>query len=373
MMAGAAGFASSYAMTHRGADGRPVPSRLADDDENEALFKVVGDSRRGVVAVTAGQNLMVERMYEVQKRAGAPFTYTALLTNPAGTHLRLLEVNRQGWEAGAQVWPQVTCRPLAFSMLVSEPFTLNPNREFAALMGAPLAARREAYADPAWRDKVREAWATQNAMKPRWDTYSIMESQAHPELVGERLCDIADRRGVEPFEALLDLALDEPNLALRVRAILANDDVDGIRKLLGDDRCTLGLSDAGAHVGQLCDAPMATDLLGNWVRDRQVLSLEKAVRKLSGQQADIYNLEGRGYIREGAFADITVFDPDTVAPGPVRRVRDFPANGERLTADEPQGVRHVLVNGTPIHRDGVAVDAARESRPGQIARPTPRG
>jgi N-acyl-D-amino-acid deacylase len=61
-----------------------------------------------------------------------------------------------------------------------------------------------------------------------------------------------------------------------------------------------------------------------------------------------------------------VFDPKTVAPGPLRRVRDFPANSERLTADQPVGIRHVLVNGTPIQVDGVH-DA--EARPGQLVRP----
>ena len=83
--------------------------------------------------------------------------------------------------------------------------------------------------------------------------------------------------------------------------------------------------------------------------------MEQAVRKLSGQQADILGLADRGYVRAGAFADIVVFDPATVGPGPTRRVRDFPADAERLTADAPIGVTHVLVNGTPIRVDGVQV------------------
>src|SRR4030095_10201473 len=112
-----------------------------------------------------------------------------------------------------------------------------------------------------------------------------------------------------PFDVVLDLALDEPDLALRVRCIVANDDVDGIRMLLGEDNCTLGLSDAGAHVGQLCDAPMPTDLLGNWVRDRQALPVEKAIRKLSGVQADLFGFTERGYLKPGYAADVMVFDP----------------------------------------------------------------
>ena len=113
----------------------------------------------------------------------------------------------------------------------------------------------------------------------------------------------------------------------------------------------LGLTDAGAHVDQLCDAPLPTDLLGNWVRDRQLMPLERAVRKLTGEPADMFGFERRGYLREGYFADVWVFDPATVGPGPQRRLQDLPADGERLTAEEPTGVRHVLVNGSPIRRD----------------------
>jgi len=105
-------------------------------------------------------------------------------------------------------------------------------------------------------------------------------------------------------------------------------------------------------VSQLCDAPQATDLLANWVRDRQVLTLEHAVRMLSGLQADLFGLVDRGYLRPGAFADVTIFDPERIEPGPIRRVADLPGGGDRLTADQPQGIRDVLVNGELAVSDG---------------------
>ena len=107
------------------------------------------------------------------------------------------------------------------------------------------------------------------------------------------------------------------------------------------------------HVDQLCDAPLPTDLLGVWVRERRLMPLERAVRKLTGEPADLFGFERRGYLQPGFWADLCVFDPDTIGPGPTRRVCDFPADGERLTAEEPVGLRHVLVNGTPIRCDGV--------------------
>jgi N-acyl-D-amino-acid deacylase len=198
-----------------------------------------------------------------------------------------------------------------------------------------------------------------------------MESVAHPHLVGRRLVEVAAERAADPFDLLLDLAAAEAAPAdLRVRATLANDDPAGVEVLLQEPGCTLGLSDAGAHVGQLCDAVLATDLLGTWVRERQVLTIEEAVRKLTSVQAELFRFADRGVLRPGAFADIVVFDPATVAPGPLRRVRDFPAGAERLTADQPSGMHHLLVNGGVVRRDGELVATGR---PGRLVRPSPRG
>jgi len=139
--------------------------------------------------------------------------------------------------------------------------------------------------------------------------------------------------------------------------------------LLHEDGCTLGLSDAGAHVGQLCDAVLSTDLLGHWVRERHTLTLEEAIHKLTQVQADLFGFTDRGVLRPGARADVVVFDPETVAPGPVRRVTDFPANGERLTADQPTGMSHLLVNGCIVQRDGEICADALENRPGMLLTP----
>ncbi len=369
MLAGAAGFATSFAMTHRGADGKPVPSRWADRAEVEALLEAVGEVGRGVIAIAPGEPCGTADMYELQPRIGVPFTWGALLTLPDHRHDMLLEMHRAGWANGARVWPQVSPRPLAFAMTLQEPFTLNVNAEFGALMAGGIDARRRAYADVAWRARARALWAGGPGFSvPRWSTFEIQESGAHPELDGRRLVDVAGER--DPFDVLLDLALDEPDLGLRVRCVLANDDTPEVAKLLVEEHCTFGLSDAGAHVGQLCDAPQATDLLGNWVRDRQVMPVEEAVRRLTKVQAELFGLADRGELRPGAWADVVVFDPATVAPGPLRRVRDFPADTERLTADQPSGVHHVIVNGASVVSDGALVGGAR--RPGQVVRPAAR-
>ncbi len=82
------------------------------------------------------------------------------------------------------------------------------------------------------------------------------------------------------------------------------------------------------------------------------MSIEHAVHKLTAEPARVYGLDDRGSVEVGKAADLVVFDPETVAPGPLRRVVDFPAGGERLTADAPVGMTHTLVNGVPIRVDG---------------------
>src|SRR5690606_12827386 len=131
-------------------------------------------------------------------------------------------------------------RPLRFTMSMVEPFTLNANPVFGELMSASLDARRDAYADPAWRQKALTAWQGM-PLAPRWDTYEISESAVHPELVGRRLTDIAAEHRAEPFDTLLDLALDEPQM--RVACLLANDDRDEVAAVLAEQHVALGLSD----------------------------------------------------------------------------------------------------------------------------------
>ncbi|HVN84381.1 MAG TPA: amidohydrolase family protein [Candidatus Binatia bacterium] len=372
MNAGAVGFASSFAITHLGADGRPIPSRAAGPEEIEALCRAVATAGKGVVALNGGANLGFAQMYDMAARLGVPITYSALLTTADQRYMKLVEIHRQR-RADAPVWPQVSCRPLSFSQTLGDPFILNTNPVFAELSAAAVERRRTAYADPAWRQRVRDAWAAGKGLVPRWETWDVMESTAHPELIGRRVSELGGAPGADELDRLLTLALEEPEPGcLRVRSVVANDDVEGVRLLLNEAGCTLGLSDAGAHIGQLCDAPMPTDLLGNWVRDRKVMSLEEAIRKLTSVQASLFGFEDRGVLKVGAHADVVVFDPHTVAPGPIRRVRDFPANAERLTADQPVGMRDVFVNGCAVVSDGKLDAATVAQRPGHVLAPAPR-
>jgi len=367
LLAGAVGFASTSAPTHNGEGGRPVPSRIADIREMEALVTPLRELGRGVGAFTPGDRVKHPEVYELQKRIGRPFTWTALLTRRGTTFAQdMAAYTAQQQADGVRVYPQITCRPLTFQMNLRDPFTFNTNPMWAALMDRPLEERLAAYRDPEWRRKAQDELDNARMFKPRWDSMRIEESPDES-LNGRTVGEIAAERGVAPLDAMIEISIAH-DFAPRFRDTIANDDDTVIADLLRQEGLVLGLSDAGAHVGQLCDACLPTDLLGNWVREREVLTLERAVHKLTGEPAALYGFEGRGVIAEGAHADITVIDPDTVAPGPVRRIRDFPADGSRLVADEPSGVRHVLVNGTPIRVDGSPDPDAVAAKPGVVLR-----
>jgi N-acyl-D-amino-acid deacylase len=370
MAAGAMGFASSASPTHNGDKGRPVPSRVADLEELRALLQPVRAARKGVVALLPGGVIRHQQVFDLQKEIGRPFTWTALLTVQGYPyHEKVIKEHEAAWDAGAEVWPQVSCRPLVFQMNLEEPFTLNMRQTFAALMDTSRDERIAAYRDPSWRAGAWSELSGEGAgrLPFNWKALSVAESESRPDLVSRNVIDLAEEWGCTPLDVVLDISLAD-GLRTRFWSVLANDDPEGIAWLLPRDHVLLGLADSGAHVSQLCDACFATDLLGSWVRDRGVMPLERAIHKLTGEPASVYGLTDRGGIAAGKAADICVFDPGTIAPGPLRRVRDFPANGERLTADSPVGMTHVIVNGVPIRVEGNPDEEGLNSGPGALLR-----
>ncbi len=369
MRAGAMGFASSASPTHNGDGGRPVPSRVADRAELLTLMGPLREEGRGVVALLPGEEISHRDMFDLQREVGRPFTWTALLTVKGFPyHERVMAEHDAARAEGVEVWPQVSCRPLVFQMNLAEPFTFNTRPSFAALMDASREERVRAYRDPEWRAATWEDVGGGKGFIPlNWSSISVAESRSHPELVDRRVVELAAERGCTPLDVVLDVSLDD-DLGTRFWSVLANDDPDAIDWLLPRDNVLIGLADSGAHVSQLCDACFATDLLGNWVRERNVMPIERAVHKLTGEPASVFGLTDRGTVEVGKAADVCVFDPATVSPGPLKRKFDFPADGERLSADEPVGMTHVLVNGVAIRVDGSQRTSEIEERPGTVLR-----
>ena len=360
LAAGALGFATSKAPTHVGYRGRPVPSRAAGFEEIETLAGCLGRAGHGVLQATIGSGLFMDELSALQQSTGRTVTWTALLAGlfPREVQQRLLEQASKLQAQGIDVVPQVSCRPLVVDFQFKAPFPFESLSLFQSVSAADLAGKKRIYADPDFRTAFRER-SGQGVLTGRWDDMLISECPGQPELSERNVAELAAERGVDPADLVLDLAL-ESGLDARFRMPVANADGEAVAELLRHPSTVLGLSDAGAHASQLCDACAPTHLLSHWVRETGVLELEEAVRRLTSDTADRFGIADRGRLEVGLAADVTVFDPETVGCTPLRRVHDLPAGADRLVSDA-SGIRAVIVGGTVLREDGS--DAVDEGGP----------
>ena len=177
--AGAAGFSTSFSFAHRGVDGKPVPSRFAERDEVEALFLAAGETGKGVVLITPGEQCSYADVYEWQPRDRAAVHLPAVREPRAASTSRRVALHEEGLAHGAQVWPQVTPRPLTMQFTLADAYSLNTGKVFGELMKVSRAVRIAAYRDPAWRARAA-ADLEESPMKPRWETFEVSESRAVP-------------------------------------------------------------------------------------------------------------------------------------------------------------------------------------------------
>jgi N-acyl-D-amino-acid deacylase len=359
--AGAVGFSTSRSESHRGAYGRPVPSRAASLEEIRLLASVLGECGHGTFEATWGPDLFVDEFAAIARQIERPVTWAALMTVKADPEYSV-RVAREIEEAGGTVFPQISCSPIVVQLSLAEPAPLANVPAFGEILSLPQDARAALYADPQWRARarreVRERWGD------KLDEATVQETERHGDLRhGPTLGQLASERDSDSLDVMVDLALEE-ELSTRFRIVMTNDDDDQIGELLGNPRFLLGLSDAGAHTSQLCDAGNSTTLLSHWVRQRRALTLEQAVWRMTGHPAGVYGLTGRGRIAPGWVSDLVAFDPDTVGCQETERIRDFPAGADRLVT-RSVGIHHVWVNGIPIWSDGEPVPGAR---PGLLLR-----
>ncbi len=367
LAAGALGFATSKSPTHVGYAGRPVPSRAAAHAEIEALAGCLGDAGRGVMQLTLGPGLFLREMEAIARANKRPVSWTALLGGMLGPdgHRGVLAESARMQGEGVRVIPQVSCRPLMTEFQMKAPFPLESISIFRPVSAADFEGRKRIYADPAFREAFRHR-IDEGLLAARFHDMEITEHRPEPALVGRRVSEVATERGVSPTDLVLDLSLAS-NLETRFRLAILNTDEATVEELLTHPASMLGLSDAGAHASQLCDACAPTDLLGRWVREKGALSLEEGVRRLTSEPADVFGIRDRGRLATGMAGDVTVFDPATVGCGPLRRVFDFPAGADRLVSDA-SGIRLVVVNGVVVREDGHDAVAADGPLPGRVVR-----
>jgi N-acyl-D-aspartate/D-glutamate deacylase len=238
-------------------------------------------------------------------------------------------------------------------------------------LGLGGKALRAMLADAGFRDAVRAEIATPAVFRlfnGEWHKVQVVEAAdpAHQAFEHRSIAELAREAGADPLDFMLDLALSE-NLDTVFSAVLLNSDEQAVARMLRHPASLVSLSDAGAHLTFFNDAGFGLHLLGHWVRERGVLSLPEAVRKLTSEPAEVFGIRDRGRIAPGQWADLLLFDPATVGRGPKERVHDLPGGGARLTTPA-LGVHGVWVNGVRVVDEQGLMRGRVDALPGRVLR-----
>lgn len=373
VQAGAFGFSSSAGPVHFDGDGLPVPSRFADEDETVALARTLKDFHRGTVCVIPSGVPMVgskdmDYMARLSRESGRPVLWNLLSqTWAAPDHWqRVLDWTEEVFRDGARVHPLSLCERFDLSFSLRGAVFEDLPAWKAAIRGR-RPQKIANLSDPVHRAAMQRDLddPTPKVFSKRMQDISVdsVRHDEHRALVGKDLVTIGREQGKTPLEAMLDLAVSENLDTQFLITGFQNGDETAVRRLATNPYVVTGGSDGGAHVSFLCQVTYPSFLLSHWVRKKQALSLEQAVSRLTFTPAQLLGIPRRGLLRTGMAADLTIFDPDTVAAKPKEFVQDFPGNASRLVA-RSKGYTCTVVNGQVVLRDGEPTGA----HPGRLLR-----
>jgi N-acyl-D-aspartate/D-glutamate deacylase len=365
--AGGLGFSSSQSRTHSDGDGNPISSRFADRREMLAFCQVVREHPGTTLEyITNGcldtfSDEEIDLMVAMTTTARRPLNWNLLTVDsrtPEKTS-RQLEASARAAEAGGRIvaLTMPTLVPMNMSFRTHCALFLIPG--WGDVMGLPTEERMAALRDPSVRARLDEVAHSEDAGVFRrlshWANYVIGDTFApeNKDLSWRDVGSIAAEQGKEPFDALLDLVLaDDLRTVLWPKASDGDDASWRARvDVWADPGAMIGGSDAGAHLDRMCGANYPTSFLGDCLRKRRLVPVERAVQMMTDEPARLFGLTDRGRIAEGAHADLFVFDPETVGSEPATLVHDLPGGSPRLIADSI-GVVRVLVNGVETVADG---------------------
>ena len=371
MDAGAFGFSSTILNQHLGFEGRPLACRNASRDEMKAYAGVLKSRGKGAIEIALTRQIGVledeqcELLDFLLDHSGRPVTFIALFDRDdipeavRDTLRRAAPMIRKGAR------PQTSPLPLTREINMRSPFSFAAFPSWKRVFqDTSKDAQLAVYRDQVFRDQFREELKNPLAFG-NWERITLHEVRS-PELKpleGLSVAEIARAQGQDGVDAFLDTAVAD-DLACEYTMASFNTRVDRMAELLNDPSILIGLGDGGAHVDMLCDSGYPTYLLGTWVRERKVLSLEEAVRRLTSDPAKLFGISDRGWLRAGLAADVAIFDPDTVgSSNRGERRYDLPGGGKRMVMPS-RGVAYTLVNGEVVYDHGeiVADNAGRVLR-----------
>jgi N-acyl-D-amino-acid deacylase len=375
MEAGALGLSITRNKGHYDPQGVHVPGFWAQEEELFALGDVLSDLGTGIIQSGGGRAAELENrlMSRLSEATGRQVIYNNLgqTVRDPDAWKDLMAIVDETAAAGIRAYP--LCSPNS----VTQRFTMSNAQVFRGvpswhpILLASDEDKLRAYRDPAVRQKLHDEaveWKMEHptdTISRRWFDYTWVEEVAlekNKNLEGKSLSDLAKMQGKGIIDAFLDLVVEE-NLQTIFLQGENNVDKEAVTKILNYDNAIVGLSDGGAHVQFHGGYGYSTRLLGHWVREQGVMSLEKAVRRLTFDSASVLGIFDRGLLRPGMAADITIFDPDTVNTREEDIVHDFPAGGWRFR-ELADGVPYTIVNGQVIQEEGRLTGAL----PGNVVR-----
>jgi len=370
MLAGATGFSSTNNRSHIGFKGKALSARLTSRDEYAAYCGVLHELRRGTIQIALVNEFgrisdeECELLDFLLTRSGRPVTFGSLLNNPSRPNGCRELLDKADALLRRRSAPQMLIRSMWREFSLHQPYPLSDVEVVGRrVFNRSRDEQKTALADPAFRVEFRaelEKGRRFTGHPPRVVVCKV-QNRALAGCETRTIGEIAAQRGVDPVDAMFDIAVeDDMNTMFAYER--ANDDQKQIADMLCDPRSLIGLSDGGAHVDMLYEAGYPTYLLSHWVRDRKVMSLERAIQRITTEPADYFGLSDRGRLVPGAAADVVIFDEQGI--GSDERgsfVYDLPTGAGRLHA-RARGIARIIVNGVTTHRDGQPTGAL----PGQV-------
>jgi N-acyl-D-aspartate/D-glutamate deacylase len=366
MDAGAFGFSSTILNQHLGFQGRPLACRMAGREELKAYASVLREKAKGAIEVALTRQIGVleedqcELLDLLLTESGRPVTFIALFDRDDLPEAVRDTLRRAAPLIARGARPQTSPLPLTREVDMRSPFSFAAFPSWKRVFADKRKdAQKAVYGDPAFRNRFREE--LKNPMTfGNWERITLHEvrSAALKRFEGCSVAEIAAAQGKDGVDAFLDLTLAD-DLELEFTMTSFNTRVDRMSELLNNPSVLIGLGDGGAHVDMLCDAGYPTYLLGTWVRERGVLGLEEAVRRLTSDPADLFGIRDRGRLLPGLAADVAIFDPASVgSSNRGERRYDLPGGGKRMVMPS-RGVRYTVVNGAVTYADGALTGAAQ--------------
>ncbi len=363
--AGAMGFTTSLNEGHLTPDGGHVASHYASWDEIRHLVNVVGRHGRGYFELArekgarsadpAERARADDRLRELAVESGVPTTFGV---PPGGhgaqPHLDLLDSTAA---AGGRMFGQTHPRGVSHILSFRSRTQFDNLPHWKTFRALPLEAQRRALGDPAMRqrlvDDVRNGQygdAAGQPRKPDFDNMFVVKSTVLP---NSTVAELARQRKQDPIDTMLDLALetDFHQLFMQFDARTRPQTEAQALASLCHPRTVMTFSDAGAHVNLIMDTSIQTYLLAWWVRERQAITLEQAVRMITLTPALTWGFANRGLVREGYYADLNVFNPDTIAPDMPIVTTDLPAGAQRLK-QKSNGILATIIGGRKTFANG---------------------